>query len=264
MSAEQSAHATKLLKSSLSDAGYKKVEQIRMLEDVLFEREGRNPGRDKQNYVFVIFGTPSANGAWGWRYEGHHLSLNFTYQNDVLISSSPQFLGTNPADVTEGPHKGRPLAKEQDLAFAFLDSLNDDQRTRAILSTKDPGEIITTNQRKVAILERKGVPWADLNARQRQALLALVKVHAEVQATSEQARRLKLVEPQSLIFAWMGSDKPGRAHYYRIQGAKFLIEYDNSQNNANHIHSVWRDFDGDFGEDVLGAHYWTSPHSHPH
>ncbi len=262
LSPDQLEKATALLRSCLSEIGYRKVERIRNLEDVLFELEGKNPTRDKTAYIFVVFGEPKSTGTWGWRYEGHHLSLNFAYHDDVLISSTPQFLGTNPADVQAGPMKGRVLAREHELAFALLDSLDEAQRAQAVVGKTEPGEIVTSNKRKVAILEKAGISFADLRPAQRKALMDLIKVHAEVQSLPEQNRRMKRVESESLVFAWMGATKPGSGHYYRIQGSKFLIEYDNSQNNANHVHSVWRDFDGDFGSDVLAEHYAEGPHHH--
>ncbi|MCC7230175.1 MAG: DUF3500 domain-containing protein [Fimbriimonadaceae bacterium] len=264
LSASQRALGVRLLKATLSDLGYRKIERIRELEDVLFELENKNKGRDKNYYLFTFFGTPSDQGKWGWRYEGHHLSLNFTYLDGKLVSSTPQFLGSNPANVTSGPHEGRTLEKEQDLAFALLETLTEGQRAKAVISHEAPNDIATSNTRKASILAKEGISYQDLTQGQRQRLMALVKIHAEVQSDAEQQRRLKRIEPASLVFAWMGSLKPGVGHYYRIQGSKFLIEYDNTQNNANHIHAVWRDFNGDFGEDILTEHYASSPHHHHH
>lgn len=259
---DQAKLAADLLHSSLSDAGYKRVETIKGLENVLKEMEGGNPGRDQGLYTFTFFGSPSLTAPWGWRYEGHHVSLNFTYKGGRLVSSTPQFFGANPAEVMSGPQKGtRALPKEQDLAFALLGSLNTSQLSDALIATSAPGEIVTSNARKVSIQEDKGLHYADLDAKQKQALLNLVKVYTESQTGEEAKRRWNRVEPNTIVFAWMGSTKPGKGHYYRIQGSKFLIEYDNTQNDANHIHSVWRDFDGDFGEDVLADHYAEWHHS---
>lgn len=260
MSEAQRTHGVKLLKATLSDLGYRKIERIRELEDVLFEIENKNAVRNRNYYLFTFFGTPADKGRWAWRFEGHHLSLNFTYLDGELVASTPQFLGSNPASVSSGPHKGRTLEKEQDLAFALLDTLTEGQRAKAVIAKEALNDIVTGNTRKASILSKDGISYQDLTLGQRQRLMALVKVHAEVQSNSEQQRRLKSVDPESIVFAWMGSIKPGTGHYYRIQGSKFLIEYDNTQNGANHIHSVWRDFDGDFGEDLLSEHYSQSPH----
>ncbi len=259
MTPEQSALASELLKATLSESGYKKTEIIKSLEDVLYDLENKNPGRDKRLYTFTFFGQPSLKDAWGWRYEGHHVSLNFTFKNGALISSTPQFFGSNPAVVKSGPKEGlRALPTEEDLGFQLLDSLTPDQLKAAVLPGNAPPDIITGNSRKVAIQEKLGVPYSALNASQRKMLMNLVKAYADCHSAQETKRRLGRVDPNSLVFAWIGGTKPGIGHYYRVQGSKFLIEYDNTQNNANHIHAVWRDFEGDFGEDVLVEHYTQS------
>ncbi|HRF60156.1 MAG TPA: DUF3500 domain-containing protein [Fimbriimonadaceae bacterium] len=263
MKPDQRTIADRLLRSSLSDLGYKTVEQIRDLEDVLFEREDRNPVRDKNLYTFAFFGTPKTKGVWAWRFEGHHVSLNFTYRDGVVVSSSPQFLGSNPARIDKGVHQGRPLGRLQDLAFALLDSLDPKQRAEAVVGASAPVDIVTGNRRKVEMLERKGIGFSALDSRQKDLLAKLIQAHAEVQTSENRKRRMARVDMDSVVFAWLGSTRPGAGHYYRIQGSEFLIEYDNTQNEANHIHAVWRDFDGDFGEDVLGEHYSSHRH-HDH
>lgn len=256
LSADQADQAFALLKLSLSSAGMKRVETIKSLEDVLKELEGGNLGRDKGLYTFTFFGTPTNIGKWGWRYEGHHVSLNFTYKDGILVSSSPQFFGANPAEVRSGPMKGtRALAPEQDLAFELLGSLSDDQLKKAVLEGGAPGDIVTGNARKVGILKDDGLKFGDMNPSQKAVLTKLLHVYCDEQSSGEAKRRWGRVDLDSVVFAWMGSTKPGKGHYYRIEGSKFLVEYDNTQNDANHIHSVWRDFDGDFGEDVLAEHY---------
>jgi len=253
---EQATIAAKLLKSSLSEAGYKRVETIKGLEDVLFEMENGNKGRDKRLYTFTFFGEPTTRGTWAWRYEGHHVSLNFTFKDGNLISSSPQFFGSNPAEVRSGPHKGlRALPQEQDLAFALLDSFTPAELAKAVVGDTAPYEIVTGNNRKIGIQDKSGIAYKDLSSKQKEALAKLLRVHAESQSGAELKRRWGRVDLDSVVFAWMGSTKPGKGHYYRIQGSKFLVEYDNTQNDANHIHAVWRDFEGDFGEDVLAEHY---------
>ena len=256
MTPDQAKLALDLLKSSLSEAGSKKTEVIKSLEMVLRELENGNKGRDPGLYTFTIFGQPSSEGAWGWRYEGHHVSLNFTFKNGALVSSTPQFFGSNPAEVRSGPQKGlRALPQEEDLGFALLDSLTTAQRSEAVIPVKAPGDVVTTSSRKAAIQADTGISFKKLDAKQKSLLLKLVHVYSDSQASAENKRRWGRVDQDSLVFAWMGETKPGQPHYYRIQGSKFLIEFDNTQNNANHIHAVWRDFDGDFGEDVLAEHY---------
>jgi len=264
LDAKQTELAARLLKAAIGDLGYQKVEDIRMLEAVLYELEGNNASRDAKAYIFAFWGEPSDRGDYGWRYEGHHLSLNFTYHDGQLISSTPQFLGTNPAEVPSGPKKGeRVLGKEQDLAFAFVKGLTEEQRQLAVIAERAPSEILTGMDRKAAIQERKGIAFDKLDEPRQKALWNLISVHAEVQHHKESARRLGKIDKRSIVFAWMGALEPGKGHYYRIQGSSFLIEYDNTQNNANHIHTVWRDFDGDFGPDALAEHY-RHGHHHDH
>ena len=146
-------------------------------------------------------------------------------------------------------------------SFALLDSLSDAQKKRAVTSTSAPADIATSNQRKAGIQHVEGIPYTVLTPTQQRQLMALVRLHASVQQADEQKRRLSRVDPKTIVFGWMGATQKGSGHYYRIQGSTFLIEFDNTQNNANHIHTVWRDFDGDFGDDVLADHYRTS-HKH--
>ncbi|MCH8977704.1 MAG: DUF3500 domain-containing protein [Armatimonadetes bacterium] len=266
MTGEQQKNAATLLQSVLSDVGMKKAGLVRELEQVLGEIE-RNPRRDHEQYFFTFFGVPSSTDEWAWRYEGHHVSLNFTYKGTTLVASTPQFFGANPAEVKSGPKKGmRALSKEQDLAFAFVNSLGEDQRSKAVLSPRAPRDIFTGENRTAQRQSEEGLKYGDMTAAQQKALMHLVWIHAEAQRGEEAARRIGQIAVSGfdeIVFAWMGGMEPGQGHYYRIQGPKFLIEYDNIQNGANHIHAVWRDFDGDFGRDVLAEHYATSTHHAP-
>lgn len=262
MSAEERQAALALLKSGLSAKGLAKVDAILHLEDVLAVIEGnanRNPGL----YFFTVFGVPSSQGAWGWRYEGHHASLNWTVVNGRLVASTPQFLGANPADVQAGPQKGaRALAAEEDLARSLVNSLSAEQRVEAVLSKDAPRDILTGSSREAAIQEDKGLAYGKLTQEQQGVLLALVQEYASAQLAAVAQARLTRVKAElpSVKFGWMGGLEKGQGHYYRIQGATFLIEYDNTQDNANHIHCVWREFKGDWGRDLLADHYRASPH----
>ena len=265
-SAQQDA-AMELLRAGFSEKGYDKAEAIRQLEQVLFEMSGR-AFRDTELYYFTIFGEPSEHGTWGWRYEGHHISQHWTIVNGQATATTPQFFGANPADVREGPMRGtRVLGAEEDLARALLHSLSDAQRTQAIISDTAPSDVLTTNDGKAAMQADEGVAFGALTADQQGALTALIEEYASAQPPDvAQARLLRLHKAglDRIKFAWMGGTEKGQGHYYRIQGPTFLIEYDNTQNDANHIHSVWRDFDGDFGEDLLAAHYREFPHHVEH
>jgi hypothetical protein len=267
MDEAQRKAAFALLRAGLGAKGYTKVETIRSLEIVLRAVE-KSARRDPELYFFTIFGDPGA-GAWAWRYEGHHISQNWTIVDGKPLATTPAFLGANPADVIEqvpgGPAKGtRPLAAEEDLARALLDSLTDAQRRDAVTSETAPRDILTGNSRQAAIEDNAGLVAGSMTPHQQGLLLALIEEHAAVQPPPLAAQRLARVRDDGLAnirFAWMGSTRkgPGNGHYYRIQGRRFLIEYDNVQNNANHHHIVWRDFEGDFGTDVLAKHHAEDP-----
>ena len=267
LKASQREAALALLRAGLSEKGYTKAETIRKLEGVLRELEG-NSGRDPDLYYFTFFGEPTANGAWGWRYEGHHCSQNWTILNGQSIGSSPQFFGANPAEVRDGPMQGtRVLSAEEDLARSLVKSFSAEQRTEAVLSTTAPGDILTSNERKAAIQEDRGISYSKLGKDQQGTLLALIEEYLGVQPRAQAQQRLDRIRGvgfEQIKFAWMGGLEKGQGHYYRVQGKTFLIEYDNTQNGANHIHCVWRDFNGDWGQDLLAEHYHNSPHhQHP-
>jgi len=264
MSADQQRVAMDLLEAGLSEKGYTKAETIRALESVLAEIEEDPVRRDPELYYVAIFGEPSTTGTWGWRFEGHHISLNWTIVRGTSIASSPQFLGSNPAEVRSGPMRGtRALAAEEDLARALLGSLNDAQRAQAVISRAAPDDILTSNARTAGVQEENGVAYAELSREQRGLLLAVIEEYAGVQPKAvarQRVERIRAAGFDRIRFAWMGGLNRGERHYYRIQGPTFIIEYDNTQDDANHIHSVWRDFDGDFGIDLLEQHYRNSAH----
>jgi hypothetical protein len=268
LNGQQQKAALALLHAGLSEKGYSQAETIRKLEDVLRELEqGRGPTRDPDLYFFTFFGEPSATDAWGWRYEGHHCSQNWTVVDGKSIGSSPQFFGANPAEVREGPMKGtRVLGAEEDLGRALVKSLSPEQRAEAVISASPPSDILTSNQRTAAIQEDKGIAYSKLSKDQQGTLLALIEEYLSAQPRAQARQRLDKLRQagfDQIKFAWMGGLEKGAGHYYRVQSSTFLIEYDNTQNNANHIHCVWRDFKGDWGEDLLAEHYRNSPH-HQH
>ena len=269
MTPAQREAAFALLRTGLSQKGFTKAEAIRSLEIILKELENGSPRRDTELYYFTIFGEPGAE-RWGWRYEGHHISQNWTIVGGKPASTSPGFFGANPAMVLDGPKKGlRTLPAEGDLAFKLLASLSDEQRRQAIISDKAPNDIMTSNARKAAIQDNVGLAAGAMTGQQAAMLRTLIEEHAAAQAPALAADRLakaKAEDPGAIRFAWMGATRPGvgNAHYYRIQGRTFLIEYDNVQNDANHQHIVWRDFNGDFGADLLGDHLAHDPsHARP-
>ena len=266
---EQKNAAISLLRASLSDQGYQKVQGIIELETVLKAIENRTPAdnyRDPLNYHISIFGEPSSSKEWGWRFEGHHISLNFSSLQGVLVSSTPSFLGSNPGIVNSGDKKGTEiLKKEMELGFLLLNSLDEEQLKKTRFAETAPPEIITGNSRKASLLKPLGIEFRELNAGQKKIFVQLLDVYIKNYASKFSEKLLANIKKtglDDLHFAWAGSLKPGSGHYYRIQGKALLIEYDNTQNNANHVHTVVRDLSNDFGEDVLKGHYQKQDHHH--
>jgi len=265
MTAAQRALAHALLSSGLSQRGFAKAETIMSLDQILFDLEGKgsrpnSPPRDAELYYFTIFGQPGSD-PWAWRVEGHHLSLNFVVNKQEVLAVTPSFFGANPARVLDGPRKGlRVLGQEEDLARDLVHSLTDSQRSIAIITNAAPRDIITGNSRKAQALEPIGIASGVLSDDQRVKLLKLIEEFVD-RYRPEVADLFKTFRPSTISFAWAGGTEPGQGHYYRIQSSRFLIEYDDTQNDANHIHTVVRDLANDFGEDVLRKHYDQVPHS---
>jgi hypothetical protein len=256
--------ARRLLQAGLSQRGMVRADTIMALELVLREL-GQNPNvRDPERYFFSIFGTPSDSAPWGWRVEGHHLALNFTIFGGRPVATSPSFMGANPAEVRTGSRRGlRALAPEEDLARELVASLNASQLATAIIATEAPREIMTGNAVEVDALAPPGIAVGKLERAQAALLLRVVDEYLSRMSeplAAERRTRLERSDFSQITFAWAGSTERGQPHYYRIQGPSFLIEYDNTQNDANHVHTVWRDFAGDFGRDLLREHYRSAPH----
>lgn len=261
MKPQQRHLTTALLASSLSSKGLVKASSIMSLEQVLQAIEGTNRrfSRDPEQYHVSIFGQPGPGKTWGWRFEGHHLSLSFTIVDGQHISATPSMMGTNPAIVPDGPHQGlQILANEENMARDLAKSLSAAQKTKAFLSDKAPEDILSENHRKISPLEPAGINWQDLDGDQKKLVWNLVTIYVE-RARGEIAeadiKKIAAAGQDKIHFAWAGGLERGQGHYYRIQGPTFLIEYDNTQHNANHIHCVYRDFTEDFGEDLLKRHY---------
>jgi len=262
MTPSQQKLAFALLSAGLSQRGYIKAVSIMSLEEVLRILEhGTGPVRDPDLYFFSIFGEPSETGTWGYRVEGHHVSQNFTVVKGRVIGT-PSFFGANPAEVREGPRKGlRVLAREEDLARDLLQSLDPSQMNTALVDKTAYKEILTTNSRQAALKgQPSGLPAASMTTAQKQKLQTLLDEYAQnaPEALAQDREEEIKKAGDRLYFAWAGGVNPGDPHYYRIQAPEFLIEYDDTQDNANHIHSVWRDFNGDFGRDLLKEHYQAS------
>ena len=254
-----------LLSYYLSETGHQKILKIINLENVLIDLSDNIANRDPERYYTIFYGNPETDAIWAWSFEGHHISLNFTISDDN-ISMTPRFLGANPASVKEGKYKGlRTLANEDDLGIALINSLDENQKQLAIFQDTTFGEIITKTATKVKPLEPVGIKLNALNKIQQSILLSLIDEYLKTMPADLAIKRMANLENEEfddIYFGWAGATKLGKPHYYRIQGKTFLIEFDNTQNNANHIHTVWRDFNGDFGEDIIKAHYQKSNHHH--
>lgn len=267
MTPAQRSAAFALLQSSLSTQGYLKTTGVMRLEGILAVIEDRPDYRDPENYHFWVFGTPSLTEPWGWRFEGHHVSFTFTSVNGMVVTG-PAFIGTNPALVGTGPYTGwRLLAHEEDLARTLVTSLDATQRQRAILSPNAPNDILTMTRRESNIDSIAGLPYSAMTLDQRAMFIRLLDEYLdnfEPEHAADRRARIEAAGLNELHFAWLGSLEVAARHYYRIHGPTILVEYDNTQNNANHIHSVTRDLENDFGTDLLRRHYETAASDHGH
>lgn len=256
--------ATALIAAGLSQQGVIKAQSIMSLEQVLLLLEGAKPvnRRDPDNYFITIFGTPSAKGTWGYRVEGHHLAQNYTIV-DGKVSDSPSFFGSNPAEVRIGPRKGlRVLAQEDDFGYDMIESLDKAQQNVAVVDKTALKDIISGAARKAALNGApNGLSAAKMTPAQFDKLMTIVELYASNVPQPMAEKRLELARKQpkdATYFAWTGPVERGGLHYYRVQTPGFLIEMDCTQDQGNHIHSVWRDYRNDFGLDLLQAHYSAS------
>ncbi len=264
MRPEQRYLAMALLSCSLSNEGLRKVNQIMSLEKVLYDLENQSPKRDPERYFVSIFGTPSLDGTWAWRYEGHHLSMNLTLVKGQVVSLTPTFLGANPGVVKIGPRQGLQVLEDEDAkGIALFQMLKPDQQAKASLAGEVPNDIFSAEKRSVDPLEGNGLPLAEMDTPQQAALNSLLEEYVRryrPELADAELAAIKATDPTKISFSWIGAATAGQPHYYRVQGPTFLFEYDNIQNDARHPHAVWREFKGDFGRDVLAEHYEKSPH----
>lgn len=253
-----------LLQAYLSTKGYAKTKNIMDLEYVLKELNPTQTSRIPENYFVAIYGTPHTDSAWGWSFHGHHVALNFTVVKNK-IAFAPFFFGTNPAEIKEGPKKGtRVIKEEEEIAFELVNSFSKEQLQKAMIQQKAFDEIITLNATRVEALPQTGICITELTSPQKSILNKLIGAYLSAMPPQLAAMRINKMEKEDLnaiYFGWAGATKKGEGHYYRIQGKTFLIEFDNTQTNANHIHTVWREFNGDFGRDLLTEHHKTA-HQH--
>lgn len=260
MTEEQLLAAHSVLQTLFSASGYSQAEAVRNLENVLAEIEVNGMfERDPDLYYLSVFGEPGMDSQWALRYEGHHLAFNWTFVRGLGIASTPQFFGSNPAEVRSGSLAGtRVLAAEEDLARELLASFTVEQASQAIIDSEAPRDILTGAQQEIVRLEDSGISGREMSSQQQRMLLQLITEVSSVQASPihfERMSQIRSADLNNVRFTWIGSTERGAPHYYRVQGVNFLIEYDNVQNDANHVHLVWRDFGSDFGRDLLQLHY---------
>lgn len=269
MSEKQKNLTMKMLSACLTDHTVKKINDIIALEDILKVLENRKPDdhfRDPGKYHLAIFGEPGEKNIWGWRFEGHHVSFHFSSENNTLVAATPGFLGSNPAIVPEGAQKGKEILKdEKEMAVKLLNSLSEEQRKTAIIAAEAPGDIITRVDRKAMIKDAVGITYAQMNDAQKSNFIKLIELYIHRYKKTFADNMLKEIKSsgyENLRFAWAGDTQtgPGHPHYYRIVGPTLIIEYDNTQNNANHVHTVVRDLLHDYGGDALLEHYKSGHH----
>ncbi|NQW22700.1 MAG: DUF3500 domain-containing protein [SAR202 cluster bacterium] len=254
--------AMAVLASGLTSESYEQAKLIIDHETVLgpleLEQNIKTFRRDVELYYFTIFGTPGGKEPWGWRVEGHHISLHFSIMDDKVISTTPFFFGANPAEVRKGPKTGlRILGGREDLAFDLMGSLDEKQIEESIICDAAPADIVTFNSSKASLMTYEGLPASKMNGSQKELLLALIAEYVNQVRTDVAEQKLDALKKNGLdhlYLAWAGPVSKDEPHYYRIHGGDFVVEFDNRQDGANHIHSVWRDVENDFATDVMREH----------
>lgn len=257
--------AMSMVQSALSHRGFATTMKIMALEQVLHEMENGAAKRDPSKYHFFIFGEPAADKTWGWRVEGHHLSISFTVVGGKTVVTTPAFFGSNPGQVPEGNLFAglRALGDEEELGRSLIKQLTVEQKAKAILEGKAPRDVINGPGRVAMPLDPKGIAASEMTEAQQKILRSVISTYLGKFRTELADRDWKKIEEagfDKIKFAWAGPIQPGKPHYYRVQGPTFILEYDNVQNKANHVHALWRDFKNDFGEDLLKKHYEKVPH----
>ena len=262
MDAKQRELAYNVMASGLTEKSYEQAKLIIDHELVLGPLEKEQDKvtfvRDPELYYFTVFGEPGGTGPWSWRAEGHHVSLHFNIWGDNVISVTPFFFGANPAEVRKGPKTGlRILSSREEIAFELVDSLDKGQRSSAIIYENAPLDILTYNSSKVSLPREEGLAASRMSGTQKEIMMSLVSEYVSQVRADISQEKLAAIKEQGIDgfhFAWAGPTEKNKEHYYRIHAGNFLVEFDNRQDGANHIHSVWRDVENDFAQDVLREH----------
>ena len=263
MDENQRRLAYAIMESGLTPRAYKQAAQIIDHETILGKVE-KEKGvvsfrRDPELYYFTVFGDPNdGQNPWAWRAEGHHVSLHYSVWGDTVISTTPFFFGANPSEVQSGPEKGlRILGDREDLAMELVNGLSSEQRRRAVIYPEAPYDIITYNSSRAVFPQEEGLPGSQMNGAQQEMMMAIISEYVSAIRDDVAQDKMRAVRERGLddfYFAWGGGSERYTKHYYRIHGGNFIVEYDNRQNEANHIHSVLRDEENDFANDVLREH----------
>lgn len=247
--------ANDLVRSGLTTAGYHKVLEVRSLEEVLYLFESgdeaeRRQKRHPHRYYVSIFGTPAAKGLWGWRFEGHHLSLNFSVQDGKIISSTPEFFGANPGLIDAGPGRSlRVLGKREDIARQILKACSEQTKARLWLSKEAPSDIRGGGVAQPVVDTPQGLPYAEMSPEQQKLLKDLLAEYltaVPAVVVRERMQQIQKAGLDNIHFGWWGGSELNEPHHYVVQGTTFIIEYNNTQNSANHVHAIWRNLAGDF------------------
>ncbi len=247
--------ALALIRSGLSESGYDQTLNVMSLEETLYlleggNREERRAKRDPQKYFLSVFGTPAEKGTWGWRLEGHHISLNYSVKDGKVVASTPEFFGANPGTIEAGPGRTiRVLGAEEDIARQILKLCNEDQKKACWLDKAAPDDLRGGGVLQPETTPAVGLPASKMSVDQKKLLAELLNEYLKnmpADVVRERRERLEKAGVDNIHFAWWGDSERNLRHYYRVQGPTFIIEYNNTQNAANHVHSMWRDMAGDF------------------
>ena len=264
MRPDQRTAALTVVGAAMSARGADELAAIMALESILgaLERESGRSGhtRDPERYWWAVFGDPAAGGPWSWRIGGHHVAIQLTVADARIVGSAPSFLGANPAVVPSGTTAGaRALSGEETLARALVEGLSSEQQVIAVVDPVAPPDILSGIGARADLTGiPSGIRHDDLTAPQQEGLERLMRHYlgrAQDDVAAADWERIADAGLAAVTFAWAGPTDPGRGHYYAVRGEQFLVEYDNTQNGANHIHAVWRDLTNDWGDDLLAAHY---------